>query len=292
MTLNSKPKAVDDLSIYDRSGAKASGSGRLLLATLLSMGVLAGGVFVIEYGLFDGAPDTEKAVAQKQNAPSVVHGVISRTPVVPMEREAEATGADSAVVEAPDAPTNADVTLVNAVNSAERSTLEESAREGLEEAAAQVGVNQATPVITADDILPEAVSNGTAVTVVLPVDERPDTDVLDVEEVSMEEVQRLYSSSAVQQETLFVEAPEESLERVALPESVEPEPAEPAPVAVDKPVRRAVREKVPDVRCTIARRELAAVRSSLANLETDAEGKAYLVDQQSYYRDQVRRYCR
>lgn len=268
MSENNQSSVPDDLSIYDRAGKKHSGGGALLMASLVAVAALAAGGFLIDYSLNRAAD--EATVAQPvRSAPPVVHGVISRTAVVPVEKRV-------AVVEPP-VPvqaevSEAEVTLVNAVNQVGAGSLDST--DGVTEASLLDD-----EVATGDDVVESTLLEAQEVTVLVPVGAPEKSNNGSLEQISIDEIQRVYSSPAVRQQKAFL--PEDELKQ-----------SPPKAQAAQRPVRRTAKVTPTSARCSIARRELAAVKSSLARVDITDPDNAYLNDQENYYLDQVGLYCR
>lgn len=252
---------MDDLSIYDRKGNKRSSGTGLLIPLLLSVAVIAGTIAFIEYGALP--VDTEQDGTTTVYVPRSTHGVISRAPVVPVERSEEA-------VTKPES----EVQLVPAV--AKVPQVEEST-------AAQALVEPPVPSRqepVAETPFVEDIGDGEDVVVFLPDDE--------LQEAPMEEVERLYSTLPEETRSVIVEQLPPVVESPIAPEVKKPVAEKPRP----RRVVRTAPSTPADARCLISRRELAGVRSSMVESDLDDDGFKYLKDQEDYYWGQVLEHCK
>lgn len=259
---------MDELSIYDRKGKKQSSSTGLMFPLLLSVAVIAGSVALIEYGIPSKGSDAPVQAQVKTSTSVSTYGVISRSPVVPIDRTARQEQQE-------------DIQLIEAAaKTTEVTSLVEPISQPAEPSAQAVNQPPPTP-----QPFETTIRDGSDVSVVLPAEE--------VKQASDEEIERLYSS--LPEKTDEVEV---FVEEVLPVEEAQPlvnaEPT-PEPVVNRAPPRRTVRAARPKpvgARCLISRRELAGVRASQANEELGEERMKFLSEQESYYWGQVTEHCR
>lgn len=264
---------MDDLSLYDRKGKKAGGSAGLLFPMLLSVALIIGSIAFIEYGLPLQNSGNAETTSAKAPTPRTTHGVISRSPVVSVDRSELPTVTE-------------DVQLIDAVARTADGSSNEVANE-LQQLVAP-GTERSPSQREASVAAPADIGEGEDVTVLMPAQEiRMATD---------DEIERLYSTLPEEPEEVevFVAEPE-LLEDTKPAEVLAAEPEEP-PVVVSEPARRPIRAvsraRPEDARCLISRRELASVRSMIAEEGVEEERFKFLTEQESYYWDQVVEHCR
>lgn len=292
MNQPSKQNAIDDLSIYDRSSKKTGGAGGLWVALLLSAAVLAGSVVVLDYALENRSAEVDSNSAVVTAPPSSVHGVISRAPLVAVERE---TSNDAVADEPVGEIETSDIELVNAVNRTTQpdpvddpvplpglSEPSTEPPEPLQNAEAEQASDSANAgPETADELFGNIEQSSEEVTVYLPVQHADEAGSAELEQATREEVERLYSAPSLK--------PRDELLAPAKKAQAADKPAAKRPV----PQRRKVtRLPPPDARCTISQRELARVSSELSLIGPEEPAHAYMSEQEAYYRGQVSLYCR